>query len=198
MSAGERKNQRESHLDPWALQNECSAAEGILILRVSLRWVWGPEGQGSVTWGYIPDHASRMGDSGQVPVLSSVSEATHPTLSDADWRALVALQTPSFGGDRIGGTAAVNLLSWQKVSGGDQAMELNSSFISNSISPCAGALLKLLVRLMLSVFFQWVWGRSHSFPIQYTEHSALSYKVFCKGCMCPKSWISTLLTCQIK
>lgn len=39
MFTGERKNQRESHLDPLVLQNECLAAEGILILTVSLRWI---------------------------------------------------------------------------------------------------------------------------------------------------------------
>lgn len=39
MFTGERKNWRKSHLDPLVLQNECLAAEGILILTMSLRWV---------------------------------------------------------------------------------------------------------------------------------------------------------------
>lgn len=39
MSTGDRKNQRETDLDPWVLQNECLAAEGILILTVSLGWM---------------------------------------------------------------------------------------------------------------------------------------------------------------
>lgn len=30
---------KESHLDPLVVQNECLAAEGILILTVSLRWI---------------------------------------------------------------------------------------------------------------------------------------------------------------
>lgn len=96
MSAGERKN-RESHLDPLALQNECYQLKEFQFLEC----LWGGCGglrDRAVSLGDTSQAMhSRVGDSGQVPVLCSASEATHPTSPDADWRTLGCL-ADFFGG----------------------------------------------------------------------------------------------------
>lgn len=170
MSAGERKNQRESRLDPLALQNECYQLKEFQFVEC----LWGGCGTGQCHLGIHPRPCTAgWGTQGRSQCSALLLRPHIPPRQMLTEEPFVALQT-SLRGDCVGGTAAVKLLSWQKASGGDEAMELNSSFISKLHFSLCWCFVEALSLFDGFSSFQWVWGRSHSFPIQYTEHSALS------------------------
>lgn len=96
----------------------------------------------------------------------------------------VAWEAASSWGSHVSSMGDMRLLSEQGPPGGNPAIECDSGSWCFQDLP-----------LGLGHFRAWV--RRHSFSIQHTEHLALKYEVFIKGCICPGGWMGTLLTIKL-